>query len=119
MSAYWLMPAVFSVIRKRCNNARVNRFSKEKDYELARKDIEKALELKPDEQIYKEHKQILEKIIQEKKEAQLESVRKLIEKVKRKKEKVKELNSQNMDVSTKLILLQNHQLKDSLFDHLQ
>jgi len=43
-----------------------NKYSKEDDYEIAKKDIEKAIELKKDEIIFKEHLDILEKIILEK-----------------------------------------------------
>jgi tetratricopeptide (TPR) repeat protein len=48
-----------------------NKYSSDRDLEEAMMDIEKALSLK-EEIIYSEHKEILEKIISEKKKAEIE-----------------------------------------------
>lgn len=83
---------VADVYFRRSQARTYNRFSKAKDYEMAMADIDKAIELKPEEPIYKEHKEKLNKIISERIQAQVASIKKLIERVKRKKEKVKEFN---------------------------
>ncbi|MCQ2821329.1 MAG: hypothetical protein MJ252_29055, partial [archaeon] len=89
---------VADVYFRRSQARTYNKFSKAEDYEKAMKDIEKAIELKPEEEIYKQHKEILEKIINDKAEAELNSVRNLIEKIKRKREKIKELHLEINDM---------------------
>jgi tetratricopeptide (TPR) repeat protein len=54
-----------------------NKYSKDDDYELAMKDIEKAISLKPDDIIFKEHLDILKKIVEknlEEKYLKIESI---------------------------------------------
>jgi len=59
-------------------------------------DIDKAIELKPEESIYKEHKEIVEKIKKERIVKELEKTRKILARTKRSYEKIKE-RKQNME----------------------
>lgn len=49
-----------------------NKFSKEQEYEMAKEDIEKAIKLKDDEIIFKEHLEILNKILEKNIDEKLE-----------------------------------------------
>ena len=60
-----------------------NRYSTYDELNLALDDIEKAIKLKSEEKIYKEHKEILLNIIKEKSEEKLKNIRKLIERGRR------------------------------------
>lgn len=66
-----------------------NRNSEDEDLEKAMQDIDKAILLK-NEPIYKEHKEILTKIIQTRTDTRVANIRKLIEKAKRSHEKIKD-----------------------------
>ena len=60
-----------------------NRYSNDNELNLALNDIDKAIKLKNEENIYKEHKKILETIIKERNEEKLKNIRKLIQRGKR------------------------------------
>ena len=65
-----------------------NRDSTDEDLQKAKEDIEYAIKLKDTEEIYKEHKIKLEKIIKERNDEKLKKVKEIIAKVKRSKEHI-------------------------------
>lgn len=75
-----------------------NKNSTDADLELARNDIEKAIKIKDTENIYKEHKEILEKIIKERNDKRVDNVKRLITKAKAKMMKAKELKLKTEEV---------------------
>lgn len=83
---------VADVFFRRSQARTYNRDSTDADLELAMKDIEKAIQLKDSEVIYKEHKEKLEKIIKERNDEKVGNVRRLIQKAQKKLAKVKEMN---------------------------
>lgn len=83
---------VSDVFFRRSQARTYNRDSTDEDLELAMKDIEKAIQLKDSEVIYKEHKEKLEKIIKERNDEKVGNVRRLIQKAQKKLAKVKEMN---------------------------
>ena len=83
---------VADVFFRRSQARTYNRNSTDAELALAMADIEKAIKLKDTETIYKEHKEILEKIMKERNDERVANVRRLIQKAQKKKERVKEMN---------------------------
>jgi hypothetical protein len=74
-----------------------NKTSNQEELELAMLDIEKAISLK-DEAIYKEHKQILLKILQERKDKLKENTDRILTKVRRSYKKIKDKDLKEEEV---------------------
>jgi hypothetical protein len=74
-----------------------NKTSNQMELELAMQDIEKAISLK-DEAIYKEHKQTLQKILKERQDVFNENRERILTKVKKSYQKIKDNNLEEKDV---------------------
>jgi tetratricopeptide (TPR) repeat protein len=67
-----------------------NKYSTKEQLEKARQDIEKAIQLKEEEPMYKEHKAILEKTVQQIKDTEKERAEKIMNKAKKSYQKIKD-----------------------------